>query len=784
MTARSAYQVAAALTAAALAWLAACSWRGLIEEPHRFTSPALLAALLVAGVGAGARHLRVRWYLVPFLQLLVAGTWLHHRQHADTELGGWLPTPDGVAALAQQVRSGAEAVNTYAAPVPADYANAPVYLLAAAIGVIVLVDLLACGLRHPAWAGLPVLVAVTVPISVLDGGLPVPVYAGTGLLFALLLAVIEADRALVWGQDTVSSRSVHLDDPSLRVGVISAPALGIGALATVAAMVLSLGVPIGDGIFRDQGDGRGDGDGSGTVNLANPLVNMQKELRSRDRTPLLEAVTDARDPSYVRLTVLDLFTGGEWRPSTRSLDAVNVAEGLMPEPPGIRSDLSSRATQWQLRTTDQFETGWLPTPVPVQTIAISRGDWRFDPNFLDIANVDEDPPRGVDYELTGSEPAYTAADLDDATGVPPADVLRDATDLPALPDIIQQLAQQVTAGGATTYQRVRLLQDWFRRDGGFEYNLDAAGSAKGIDALESFLTVDKVGYCEQFAAAMAVMARSIGIPARVVVGFLSPRELPGGRLLYTSDDLHAWPEIYFRGYGWVRFEPTPSSRTGTAPAWTRGGLDRPESPTQRPSASATPSRPVTAGPQEEPANPDSASDGGASFPTRVVAVSVLALLVVLVLALPGLARSRRRARRLANSDDSRLGVELLWEELHDTAVDHGIAWPSGRSPRMIADELATRVLRTTDPLTGTADRDALGHLVRLVERSRYSSSFELDGDDRARAVATVARWTELIGGAVSTAAARRARFVPRSVLVRRPAATGVSEERNDLTEVG
>ncbi|MGM3293757.1 transglutaminase-like domain-containing protein, partial [Escherichia coli] len=85
-------------------------------------------------------------------------------------------------------------------------------------------------------------------------------------------------------------------------------------------------------------------------------------------------------------------------------------------------------------------------------------------------------------------------------------------------------------------------------------------TGNGGDELEEFLTDDedgRTGYCEQFASAMAVMARSLGIPARVAMGFLEPTEEGRGQWVYSTDDLHAWPELYFAGQGWVRFEPTP-----------------------------------------------------------------------------------------------------------------------------------------------------------------------------------------------------------------------------------
>ena len=90
----------------------------------------------------------------------------------------------------------------------------------------------------------------------------------------------------------------------------------------------------------------------------------------------------------------------------------------------------------------------------------------------------------------------------------------------------------------------------------------------GYRALENFLLRDRRGYCEQFAASMAMMAREVGIPSRVAVGFLPGERVEDNTWEVSIRDMHAWPELYFAGYGWVRFEPTPASVTGTAPVWT------------------------------------------------------------------------------------------------------------------------------------------------------------------------------------------------------------------------
>src|SRR5699024_5096146 len=110
------------------------------------------------------------------------------------------------------------------------------------------------------------------------------------------------------------------------------------------------------------------------------------------------------------------------------------------------------------------------------------------------------------------------------------------------------------------------IQNWFRRAGNFTYTLEPADSGNGMETIENFLTDERQGYCEQFASAMAMMARSLGIPARVAVGFLSG-ERNDDTYVFRGTDMHAWPELYLDGVGWVRFEPTPGQRTGAPPAF-------------------------------------------------------------------------------------------------------------------------------------------------------------------------------------------------------------------------
>ena len=113
------------------------------------------------------------------------------------------------------------------------------------------------------------------------------------------------------------------------------------------------------------------------------------------------------------------------------------------------------------------------------------------------------------------------------------------------------------------------LQDWFRSE--FQYSLNVP-QGHSTSAIEAFLR-NRIGYCEQFAGTFAAMARSLGVPARVAVGYTQGLEQPDGSRQVLGKNAHAWPEIWFDGLGWVPFEPTPGrgapgaeEYTGVAPA--------------------------------------------------------------------------------------------------------------------------------------------------------------------------------------------------------------------------
>ena len=259
---------------------------------------------------------------------------------------------------------------------------------------------------------------------------------------------------------------------------------------------------------------------------------------------------------------------------------------------------------------------------------------------------------------------------------------------------------------------------------------DLQGAPTGADALSTFLFTTHRGYCEQFASAMAVLVRALGIPARVAVGFTGGQSDGNGGYTVTTADAHAWPEVWFRGVGWVRFEPTPrGDGTATAPAYTFPPVAGPSttSPDTTLNQNGTASATRNGAPLPYAERGDPAAEPGAgtaapgstahsSHPLRWVVPSAAGLLVLLLLA-PGVARIVQRRRRLGHRARHEGGP---WREVEATLLDHGLPIGASESPRGVARRLAdparAGLRRPLDEVTAAA----IGSLAAREERRRYA----------------------------------------------------------------
>ncbi|WP_162529892.1 transglutaminaseTgpA domain-containing protein [Nocardioides caldifontis] len=711
--------MATALLAAGATFFTLLAWDGLSDDASGYLVPLFFICLSVGAMGLALRALRLPRPLVPLTELLIIGLVLHWWWASEFALAGLVPTGDSAGAAFEVLRRSAEATERYAAPVPARETGFAPIMVAAGAAVAVSVDTLACTFRRVPLAGLPLLAAFTVPVAIL-GGVSWVTFGLAASCFLLLMAAEQVDVIGNWSEPLAGARgtaqtSAQSRPPRLRAQWSNASRIGLlGIGVAVAAPVL---LPFGDGILGQSLEPRIAGAGGG-VRLQNPLVDIKRDLTRGADTPLVVVRTDDPDPTYLRLSVLDEFDGMTWRPSERDLPSENQAIGDVPPPEGLEAATPRREFSWSIEVLEAFDTAWLPTPYPYTEVTVD-GDWRYDLETMDLTSPGgEMSGAGVQYDVVGLEPSPDQQALV-AAAPAPLSIRSSNTVVPdSFPAKFEELAEEVTASADSSFERAVMLQNWFREDGGFTYSLDRE-EGNGIEQLELFLGTgpgSRVGYCEQFASAMATMARSLNIPARVAVGFLEP-QLVDDTYVYSAHDLHAWPELYFDGVGWLRFEPTPPQRASQVPEYTAGAVP---APLAGPTPNEAPSEAVPS-PQPAPNESPALDQGVVTEPAmpawaRWTGWIGGAAAVTLLACLPRAVRGWLRRRRL--DEDGGGGVEAAWSEVRATAVDLGHGWDDGATLRRRAHDLA--------PNVGASDNGgpllALESLVLLVERARYSRS--------------------------------------------------------------
>lgn len=749
-----------AVLATLTAWATMLSWRPLAEEPGTYLTPLLVIGVAVAVLGAILRALRLPVVAAIALQAVAAVL-------AATTL--LLGRPDlsaaGRAELQAIFATAWTTVQSYAAPIPADAAGIHPLLIALGLLFILVFDALAAGWRRVPAAGLVLLAIYVVPVSVTHQSVDWWVFAAGAAGYLALLHGQERASLHRWGR-ALDVRSASPAPP----GRAPLWALAIGAAATVLALLSPSVVPTYSLSLFAGGLGGGDG----SVTIRNPMTDLRRDLERGEDVDLIDVRTTDPAPRYLRISVLTTFDGAEWRAGEREIPADQRAIGPMPPGPGLTGNEPGDIHTYYVHMTQDFVSQWLPTYPELRDIT-TVGDWRYDRRTMDVFTPDPDlETAGANYRMSSRKVRYRARDLARSGGAHSLDDV--FTDLPAdLPPEVESLARSVTDGEATRFEQAQALQRWFQDEDEFSYSLDRAPSGNGADALLRFLDEEtgRVGYCEQFASAMAVMARTLDIPSRVAVGFLSPERIDAERWLFSSHDLHAWPELYFPGEGWVRFEPTPTSRTGEVPGYTTAQVPAPDDPQEpgTPEDETPTARPDQ--PEDAQDQPQDEADATASSPgiTRAGALVAAAALVALsvLLALPQWVRRRRRRRR-----ERAGGARAAWAELRDTATDLGESWPRGRSPRATGEWLSTRLGDPAAPGGASGPRRrgpeqapdaaaALDRVVRATERTRYarpgsSPEADLRGD--------VALIVAALRAGVPRAALRRADWWPRSVLRR------------------
>jgi transglutaminase-like putative cysteine protease len=753
----------------------------LLASPHWYLG--LTGLIIVAAAAASV----TRWGLLPAAATLI--TYLASQLiyinlvfAPGASNAGVIPTMASLRHLGVLVSQGL-GERIYAPPVPGR--PGAVMLAAAGIGLMaVAADLISVRLRSPAIAGLPLLALFSVPITTSAKQGPVGAAVAFCLAITGYLAVLAADgrdRLRIWGRLVTLWQTGRSDDEQVRgpdTRALAASGRRIGLAAICVAIFIPLLVP---GLkihklFSGHGTATGGSGGHG-VTLPSPLVQLRGQLLPGRHVPVLTYSTNSPDPAdqYLQVYVLNFDAkSGQWVLAQGS-SSVQVTKSSLPPADGLAgSAVRDFTTHIKLSSGLTGYTGGVSyLPVPYAPVKISvDGNWSADARTLMISSLDQHLA-GLSYSATSQEVLPTSQELD-AAGPPTSFVLRQYMSFPAPSDSpLRALASRITKHASSLYDKAMAIQDWFTKPDRFTYTTGAS-QQNTLAGLLRFLTVSRQGYCQQFAFGMAALARLSGIPARVAVGYTAGQRQPNGNWLVTSADAHAWPELFFQGAGWLRFEPTPGGSAGQgtafAPTYARsanstvppGGA--PGQTTAGGSTGGTPSGTNSnlPGRRVAPNLPQGTADRLAHHTSIPVAPIVAVVLVVLAL-LPRTARSVSRWRRWRSARDPAAAAHVAWRELRDDLTDHGLSWQPSDSPRAVSRRIG-RMLGLS-----RADQEALDRITAAEEHALYARTARtpssLRGDVTAvrRAMASeatpMARW--------------QARLLPPSCV--RPALSGLTQ---------
>lgn len=587
-----------------------------------------------------------------------------------TALLGVIPTLDTLRQLAVGTVTSWKQLLTTVPPVAASDGHLVVPFILTLVGAV-LTGSLALRARHPAWALLPalavlvasILLGVSQPAAPLIEGIA---FAAVAVVWLSLRHSWDGDRAAVRVESAGSSDAASVRSSLVRRLVAGGAVLAVAAGAGVATAAFAT-PPVPRYILRDFVIPPFD-----ITQYPSPLQSFRGYVRDDADTPLF-TVSGLPDGARVRLATMDAYNGIVYNVAD---DGAGSSSAFTP----IRSNMSPEAvgTPATLQIDIRDLTGvWLPdvgAPREFDFSGARAADLARSAYFNDATGTAVAPvglAAGDSYALSTVIPTVPS----DAAL---ADVPFAAVKVPkqsGIPEKIADLASAATADAETPIARARALESWLHTDGFFSHGLadDVLSlSGHGTNRITSLFASDQmIGDDEQYAVAMALMATQLGMPARVVMGW-HPGEDDAASADFTAtgDNLHAWVEIAFQGYGWLPFDPTPDED------------NQPNDQTTKPRANPKPQVLQPPPPAQEPADlppaiaedreQDDEQEAGIDWLGPVLLYGGIGLGVIALLLAPfivmGVIKGTRRARRrgAARTADRISGG---WDELVDSAVD-------------------------------------------------------------------------------------------------------------------
>lgn len=588
---------------------------------------------------------------------------------------------------------------------------------------------------------------------------------GTSTPFlATLRGIAFAIVALLWlGWRRGSARNASLQERHglNRTKLIGSAIIAVSAIL-VAALAGSILVPAPESRFvlREEVVPPFD-----PQDYPSPLSGFRKYTKDLGETDLF-TVTGLTASDKIRLAVMDSYDGRLWDVSgpedqAEGSGSFRLVGSELPAPPLLESsagrsvtvDVAGYAGVW-LPVVGYPETLTLPTAPTDKT-----QDLRYN-----AATATTVLTSGVD---NGYRYSFTADVQDEFSEQALKNVPVAAVELPIVervPDVVAAKAAEYVGTATTPIDKLRAMEQAVKFNGFLSHGLASdsvpSRAGHGADRIEELFTRNQmIGDEEQFAAAFALMARSLGYPARVVMGFAPKNVSEGEPVTVTGDDVTAWVEVPFQGVGWVSFSPTPDEK------------EIPQDQNPKPKTEPQPQvrQPPRAEKQDDDlltevdindSEDDDRNDDAFALPVWVwilaAAIGIpLLIYVVPLLVIAAIKRRRMRRRREAATSDGRAAG--AWDELLDRYAELGFTLPEVGTRRMFAEDLGGQVEAVPGFPGSSADADApaerpggVATLTRLAHRTDEAVFSGLDvPDDRVEELwRTTTESTESAGAAV------------------------------------
>ncbi|QSB06581.1 transglutaminase TgpA family protein [Natronoglycomyces albus] len=648
--------------------------------------PAGLAIACVSLCGALARRFS-RGILIQALAMLTALLMLMTVFfRSGEEYLGIFPSLGTLQHFADLVTRASVDVNTLIVPVTVN--TQLLFVTVLSIGLLAVVnDLFIVGLRTPAFSGICFLTMYMVPVSINPESTAWLWFATSAAAYLWVLAADHQANVLRFGlRFTGSGHMVAKNSPSPLAGPGT---ILVASLLAVTIMTAGFLPTTSDGFLDRFGTGGTGGDSSESQGRVDPWVQLRGELDRPDPVDLAYIETDNDQPPYLRLHVADRLDETGFRPSSPQVSgqAVQRANYAGQFPLQLEPEGEYKATVTNMGLTDSA----VPYYGQLTGMDISTS-WSYYSDSATVRSQTETLSEVDEYSFTYQSYDYEADRLREAPDSVSSDfAAANSLDTPHVPEL-STIVSDLVGDIDNQYDAVSEIHEFFSPDNGFSYDLMTAQGGSSTAILD-FLEY-RQGYCEQYAAAMAWMVREAGYASRVAIG-LTRGTRDGDGWVVNSHNWHAWVEVYFDGFGWVPFDPTPSSgvQNSVAFPWSAPSIDDDgeESDSETDNETQTEDSET---PQDSPdfdlpdAHLPDAGGGSSAHTQSDAGIStwwiVLAVAVVLFF-VPATARILTRRSRLRPST---VGGESAWSETLDMLTDFRRPVAASRTPRQTAAEVA------------------------------------------------------------------------------------------------